>query len=98
MPNFISRWRLVPLLLCLGTCSFSDETVCPEALFQRAMIQETGEHNMEAAIDLYKKVIEQAGSDRLLASKARLRMGNCYERLQKVQEATEVYFQIVTDT
>src|SRR5207302_3902472 len=67
-------------------------------LFEEAMIKESGERNMEAAIDLYKQVIDRAGSDRLLASKARLRMGNCYERLGKIPEATELYIRIVTDT
>ncbi len=63
------------------------------------MIKETGERNLEAAISLYQQAIDAAAnSNPLLVSKARYRMGTCYERLGNIPEAETLYQQIVTDS
>jgi len=82
--------------LCVGVSSGADQN--PETLFQQAVNKETSEHDPESAIELYRQVVAQAGSNHLLASKARFHIGYCYERLGKRKEAETVYKQIIIDT
>jgi len=62
-------------------------------LFQKALAKERGEGNLEEAIVLYKKVVEEA-KDESLAAKAQLRIGICYEKLGK-QEAQKAYQMVI---
>ena len=62
-------------------------------LFQKALAKERGEGNLEEAIALYKKVVEEA-KDKSLAAKAQLRIGICYEKLGK-QEAQKAYQKVI---
>jgi len=66
-------------------------------LFQKALAKERGEGNLEEAIALYKKVVEEA-KDKSLAAKAQLRIGICYEKLgqEKAKQAQKA-FQMVID-
>jgi len=68
----------------------------PEVQFQRAVQLETIEGNLNAAIDLYKEVIESNGNNRALAAKALLRLGGCYEKQGKA-EASKAYEQLLRD-
>jgi Tol biopolymer transport system component len=68
----------------------------PEVQFQRAIQLETIEGNLNAAIDLYKQVINNNGHNRVLATKALLRLGGCYEK-QGNAEARKTYEHLVTD-
>ncbi len=56
-------------------------------LFQKALAKERGEGNLEEAITLYQKVIDET-KDESLAAKAQLRIGICYEKLG--QEKTKL--------
>jgi hypothetical protein len=68
-----------------------------DTLFQDAVMKESGERDLEGAIDLYRQAAEHAGTDHRLASQARLRMASCYERLGKSKEAEQTYIQIISD-
>ena len=57
-------------------------------------MKESGERDLEGALELYRQVIEQARQDPRLVSKARLRMGGCLERLGKTDEALGIYLVI----
>jgi tetratricopeptide (TPR) repeat protein len=87
--------HLVVVFLCLCVAS-GVRAEAPDVLFQQAMVKELGERDIEAAIELYRQVIEQSGSNDLLASKARLRMGECYERIGRTDAAKTIYQQIIT--
>jgi Tol biopolymer transport system component len=50
--------------------------------FQKALARERGEGNLEEAIALYQKVINET-KDESLAAQAQLRIGICYEKLGK---------------
>jgi Tol biopolymer transport system component len=58
-------------------------------LFQKALAKERAEGNLEEAIALYQKVIEES-KDESLAAKAQLRIGICYEKLGRI-EAQRAY-------
>ncbi len=91
--------RTIAATLLLGFLMrpFIWAVAAPETLFQDAMMKETGERDLDAAIALYQKVIERAGTNHLLVAKAQLRMGGCYERLGKNKEAEKVYRDIISD-
>ncbi len=61
--------------------------------FQKALAKERGEGNLEEAIALYQKVIDET-KDESLAAKAQLRIGICYEKLGR-QEAEKAYQKVI---
>jgi Tol biopolymer transport system component len=65
-------------------------------LFQKALVRERTEGNLEEAIALYRQVVTQAGSDRALAARALVQIGQCYEKLGNA-EAQKAYQQVVRD-
>lgn len=62
--------------------------------FQRALAAEKSEGNLNAAIRLYQQTIREAGTDRALAARAWLRIGECYRRMGDAQ-ARDAYLQVV---
>ncbi|MBI4471903.1 MAG: PD40 domain-containing protein [Acidobacteria bacterium] len=50
-------------------------------LFQRALTKERAEGDLAGAIELYQKVIQDDGGNRVLVARALVQMGMCYERL-----------------
>jgi len=65
-------------------------------LFQKALVKERAEGDLEGAIAIYKQAVKQAESDRALAAKALLQIGQCYEKLGSA-EAQEAYQQVARD-
>jgi Skp family chaperone for outer membrane proteins len=67
-------------------------------LFQKALAKERGEGNLEEAIALYQKVIDES-KDESLAAKAQFRIGICYEKLgQAKAKLAQEAFQKVIET
>jgi len=67
-------------------------------LFQKALAKERAEGNLEEAIALYQKVIEES-KDESLAAKAQLRIGICYEKLglNKSKLAQDAFQKVISD-
>ncbi|MGB7294906.1 MAG: tetratricopeptide repeat protein, partial [Candidatus Aminicenantales bacterium] len=65
-------------------------------LFQKALAKERGEGNLEEAIALYQKVIQET-KDESLAAKAQYRIGICFEKLgkEKAVLAQEAFQKVV---
>jgi tetratricopeptide (TPR) repeat protein len=61
--------------------------------FQKALAKERGEGNLEEAIALYQKVINET-KDEALAAQAQLRIGFCYEKLGR-EEARKAFQKVV---
>ena len=59
-------------------------------LFQQALVKERTEGNMAEAIKLYQTIAQKYGTDRKLAAKALVQMGQCYEKLGST-EARKAY-------
>jgi len=65
-------------------------------LLQQALIQEQAEGNLQAAIQLYERIVKEFGNDRALAARALVQMGKCHEKLGS-QEAEKAYQRVVRD-
>ncbi len=66
-------------------------------LFQKALAKERGEGNLEEAITLYQKVVDET-KDESLAAKAQYRIGICYEKLGRERaKLAQAAFQKVVD-
>jgi len=81
-------------LLVLFTNLSSQQTA--GELFQEALYMEEAEGDMEKAIDLYQKILEQFPKEREVAVKAQLHIGLCYEKLG-LKEAQEAFERVVND-
>jgi len=84
------------LIAVLMVLSLSFGSLAPQNgydLFQKALAKERAEGNLEEAIALYKKVVEEA-KDKSLAAKAQLRIGICYEKLGR-EEAQKAYQMVI---
>ena len=65
-------------------------------LLQQALVKEQAEGNLQEAIQLYERIVEEYGGDRALAARALVQIGRCYERLGS-QEAESAYQRVVSD-
>ena len=65
-----------------------------EKLFEAGVYQQEAIGNFEEAIILFNRVVKEYPKERLVAAKALMRLGICYER-QGSQKATEAYQQII---
>ncbi len=65
-------------------------------LFQKALVKERAEGKIEEAIQLYQRIVTEFASDRTLAAKALVQMGQSLEKLGKT-EARQMYERIVRD-
>ncbi len=93
-----SQWGVILLLigLCFSPWCVSAETSV-EALFEEAIIQETGERNLIKAMDLFKQVIEQTGDGSYFNIKAKFQVGICLEKLRQWKEAVSWYQSMQTE-
>jgi Tol biopolymer transport system component len=95
----------VVLLAVLGAGAFwhfpARAQGAPEAerLLQKAIQKETVDGDLNAAIELYKKIAAQPGAARATVAAALLRVGQCYEKLGEAQakEARAAYERVVRD-
>jgi Tol biopolymer transport system component len=57
----------------------------PGVLLRAAIEKEEVDGDLQAAIDLYKKIVEKFAGQRAVAAKALVRLGGCYEKLGEQQ-------------
>jgi len=57
----------------------------PGVLLRAAIEKEEVDGDLQAAIGLYKKIVEKFGGQRAVAAKALVRLGGCYEKLGEQQ-------------
>ncbi len=65
-------------------------------LFQQALVKERAEGNLDEAIKLYQRIVREYASDRTLAAKALIELGQCYEKLGNT-EARKAYERVLRD-
>jgi len=65
-------------------------------LFQKGLVQERTEGDLDEAIRLYKQIVEDFKDDRVLVAKALVQMGGCYEKLGTA-EARTAYERVVRE-
>ena len=59
-------------------------------LFEKGLLKEQGEGDLKGAIAIYEKVVGDKKTDRVVAAKAQLQIGLCYEKLG-LEEAERAY-------
>ncbi len=67
------------------------------AALQQGLFEEEANNNLEAAIRAYQTVINQFDRDRKLAATAVYRLGECYRKQGKTNDAVVHYTRIVTE-
>src|SRR5512136_178597 len=87
---------IVAAALVLGAAVGGQVSGKAEALLQKAVQAETVDGNLKAAIGLYEQAVAAAGSNRTVAARALVQMGQCYEKLGSV-EAQKAYQRVVRD-
>ena len=69
----------------VGTVSAGTNEV--SGLLQRGLFEEEANHNLDAAIQAYQSVITQTDKDHQFAATAIFRLGECYRKQGKTNEA-----------
>jgi outer membrane lipoprotein-sorting protein len=64
------------------------------ALYQEGLMKETGEGDLDAAIELYREIVSKHADTTEVAARAQLRIGMCYEKLGR-EQATEAYQKVI---
>ncbi len=65
-------------------------------LFQQALVKERADGDLQAAIELYQRIVREHSGDRVLAAKALVQLGRAYEVLGN-KEAQQAYERVLRD-
>ncbi|HEY2952662.1 MAG TPA: ankyrin repeat domain-containing protein, partial [Verrucomicrobiae bacterium] len=79
---------------------FSGLALCADALsdaLQKGLFEEEANHNLDAAIKAYQAVISATDEQRKLSATAIFRLGECYRKLGRTNEATAQYQRILRE-
>ncbi len=79
----------------VGTVSAGTNEV--SGLLQRGLFEEEANHNLDAAIQAYQSVITQTDKDHQFAATAIFRLGECYRKQGKTNEANVQYQRILRE-
>jgi len=64
---------------------------------QKGLFEEEANHNLDAAIKAYQSVLSQTDEQRKLAATAVFRLGECYRKLGRTNDATAQYERILRE-
>ncbi len=67
------------------------------ALVQKGLFEEEANHNLDAAVTSYQSAVNSYDSDRQLAATAVFRLGECYRKLGRTNEANAEYERVLRD-
>ncbi len=87
---------LVATILIVGLNSGTHFAQSGYDLFQKALVKERAEGNLDEAIKLYQRIVAEYSSNRALTAKALIELGQCYEKLGK-DEARKAYERVLRD-
>src|SRR5437867_7609960 len=83
------------LLIASSPLASADDSLS-EAL-QKGLLEEEANHNLEAAIQAYQEAVNQFGDQRKIAATAVFRLGECYRKQGKTNEAAAHYERLCRD-
>src|SRR6185369_10747118 len=86
---------LAALLVGFAQHSPAAETI--SEILQKGLFEEEANHNFDAAIKAYQSVIDQTAEQRKLAATAVFRLGECYRKLNKTNDAIGQYQRILRE-
>ncbi|MBF8296659.1 MAG: translocation protein TolB, partial [Bacteroidetes bacterium] len=87
---------LLALALCAPTAIATAQQNKAEQMYQQALYEMEGKGDYAKAIEIYKSVVGKYPANQPLAAKSLLRMGRCYEKLEK-DEAKKAYERIIKE-
>ena len=90
-------WMALAILLGVGTGTAGAATNEVSALLQQGLFEEEANQNLDAAIQAYQSVIAQTEKNRQFAATAIFRLGECYRKQGKTNEAGAQYQRILRD-
>ena len=93
---FWLAWVVVVAGLVLASLATAQKGEQAEVLLQAALHKEMVDGNLDEAIQLYKTIVANHATNRAVAAKALVQMGQCYEKLGKT-EARKAYEQVLRD-
>ena len=76
-----------------GMCATNELT----SVLQKALFEEEGNRNLDAAIDVYQSLVTQFDKDRQIAATAMFRLGECYRKLGRTNDAVLQYQRILQE-
>jgi tetratricopeptide (TPR) repeat protein len=83
------------LLISGGIASAATNDIT--ALLQKGLFEEEANHNLEAAMRQYQAAVDGFDQDRQLAATAVFRLGECYRKLGKTNEADVQYQRVLRE-
>ena len=84
-------------LLFLATEGFSAATNDLTSVLQKGLFEEEANHNLNGAIQAYQSVIAQFDKDRKLAATAIFRLGECYRKQGKTNDALVQFQRVLSE-
>src|SRR5438093_12667093 len=86
---------IVALIVGLAQLSPAADTL--SETLQKGLFEEEANHNFEVAIKAYQAVLQQTDEQRKLAATAVFRLGECYRKLGKTNEAIAQYARVLRE-
>src|SRR5689334_21687148 len=86
--------------LFVGVLVFAGQAFAADALterLQRGLFEEEASRNLDAAIKEYQSVVTQSDEQRKVIATALFRLGECYRKLGRTNEAVAQFRRVVTD-
>jgi Tol biopolymer transport system component len=85
---------VIVLALVAATSGYAQQTA--EELYQAGLYQEEVQGDLESAIDLYRRILDEFSDNRTVGAKAQLHIGLCYEKLGQ-RQAQQAYQRVIDD-
>jgi len=79
MTSFKFLILCIVLIFAVNTVPLFSQT--PAQLYQQALLKENGEGDLNAALEIYTKIVGNETAERSLRAKAQFHVGLCYEKL-----------------
>jgi ankyrin repeat protein len=94
-PAMKTKWFLLLLALTLAVPARAADPITES--FQKALFEEEGNQNLDAAIKAYQAVVEATDAQRRLSATAVFRLGECYRKLGQTNAAVTQYQRLLRD-
>ncbi len=84
-------------VLLIASASLADAADNLSEALQKGLLEEEANHNLDAAIQAYQSVASQFDDQRKIAATAVFRLGECYRKQGKTNEAVAQYQRVLQD-
>lgn len=93
----ITQMLLIAVLgVCILCVSHAALAQTAAELYQEGLMKEDAEGDLEAAIEVYQRIVEEHSGEASVAARAQLHIGMCYEKSGQ-EKAKEAYRKVIED-